>query len=431
MTGTKIRLSPLRIVSFVFIALMLLSTIYLSWIDFSGLTLNVFDLFGGFSLILLAGVLLFFISIFLTNRKLSGALKLIAGIIELLIWVAILFLIMIPLAQFMPSITSLLGYGFWLFPLSVLAMVVIGLIERLGSEKKRTQILAPVTILRLTSSLLLLVTIFSTLLFPQKVEAWGAVENKTMWSSSAMTHQEILKTAYEQLKGNKAIADQLGRFPEIDDILKNEGVLLPGTGSVLLWGPQGIGGPDAETSGSKASEHYFNPNLKVNKNGPTGSASDIPSTIEGTGGAPTAVGKYFLNLLDQMYLPEKVDKSKQSQGAAWASHFLADIHMPYHTIGVPADWISDTDSDILSAEQSGGMVFWNPLKIEYEYDQPVLNSIPKPTFRWGGKDDFSSAMADFRQYQALENAKQRDWFDPWYMNGGTKSAPATLKTLLD
>ena len=247
-----------------------------------------------------------------------------------------------------------------------------------------------------------------------------------------MTHQEILKAAYEQLKGNKAIADQLGRFPEIDDILKNEGVLLPGTGSVLIWGPQGIGGPDAETSGSKASEHYFNPNLKLPQGAVASTASDIPSTIEGTGGAPTAVGKYFLNLLDQMYLADQgVDKSKQSQGAAWASHFLADIHMPYHTIGVPADWISDRDTDILGVEQSGGMVFWNPLKMKYEDDQPVLSSIPKPTFGWGGKDDFGSAMADFSQYQKLEYTKQRDWFDPWYMNGGTKSAPSTFKTLLD
>ena len=430
MTARKFKLSPLRIASFVFIGLMILSTLYLSWFDFSGLTLNVFDLFGGFSLILLAGVLLFFASIFLANQKLSGALKLIAGLIELLIWTAILFLVMMPLSQFMPSVSSLLGYGFWLFPISVAAIVVIGLIEWLGQDKKRKQILAPATILRLTSSALLVAVLFSTLLFPQKVEAWGAVENKTMWSSSAMTHQEILKVAYEQLKENEAIADQLGRFPEVDDILKNEGVLLPGTGSVLIWGPQGIGGPDAETSGSKASEHYFNPNLKLPEGAVASTASDIPSTIEGTGGAPTAVGKYFLNLLDQMYLPNQVlDKSKQSQGAAWASHFLADIQMPYHTIGVPAEWISDSDTPI--AEQSGGMAFWNPLKIKYEDDQPVLDSIPKPTFGWGGKDDFGSAIVDFKQYQKLENTKQRDWFDPWYMNGGTKSAPSISKTLLD
>ena len=173
MSGTKTKLSPLRIASFVFIALMLLSTIYLSWIDFSGLTLNTFDLFGGFSLILMAGILVFFISVFLANRKLSGALKLITGVFELLIWVAILFLVMVPLAQFMPSVSSLLGYGFWLFPISLAAMVVIGLIERLGSEKKRTPVLAPITILRLTSSLLLMSTLFSTLLFPPKSRSLG------------------------------------------------------------------------------------------------------------------------------------------------------------------------------------------------------------------------------------------------------------------
>jgi len=433
MTDPKLRLSPVRIASLVIGLLMLVSTLFLSWIDFSGLTLNVFNLFGGFSLVPIAGALLCIVSMFLANRKLSGSLKLIVGIIELLVWIAVLFLIMRPLAEFMPSVSSLFGFGYWLFLISVVALLAIGLLETLGGKKNRTPALSTLTILRLTSSVLLLITLCSTLLVPQKVGAWGAVENKTMWSSSAMTHQDILKIAYEQLTSNKAITDQMGRFPGINDILQHEGVRLNNTGAVLIWGPEGIGGPDAETSGSKASEHYFNPDLTLNASGTSVVASDIPSTPDGTGGAPAAVGKYYLSLLEEMYLPEKgQDKSTLAQGAAWASHFLADIHMPYHTRGLPADSISDTSIDTLTTEQSGGPVFWNPLKIQYEYDQPIASSIPQPTFGWGGKNDFGSAMADFRQYQGLENTELRDWFDPWYMNGGpTKHAPGIFKWGLD
>jgi hypothetical protein len=282
------------------------------------------------------------------------------------------------------------------------------------------------------ASFLIIIILFMLLLMPDEARAWGAVENKTALSSSAMTHQDILRIAYQQLKNDKVIARQMNLFPDISEILKHEGVQLSNSAEVLVWGPRPIGGPDAEESGSKASEHYFNPAIPI-ETGEVQPTGGIPSTKDGTGGAPAAVKKWYLTLLEEMYLPENgKDESARAKGAAWSSHFLADMHMPYHTTGMPADWIINDRVITLTLEQCGGAVLWAPLQLKYEDDKLLTDSIIPPTFGWGGKDDFSSAIADYTQYRSAANSDQRDWFDPWYMNGGpTKHAPGIVKWFLD
>lgn len=138
-------LTPLRLISLVVGVLMLVSIFFLAWLDFSGLTVGIFEFLGLLSMLFIAGAFTFIAVIFLKKRTLRGLLYVIIAIVELLLWVAVMFLIVNPMAQFAPSVFSLPGPGFWLFLAAVTAVLAIGLIEIFSRDGVKTDYAAQCT----------------------------------------------------------------------------------------------------------------------------------------------------------------------------------------------------------------------------------------------------------------------------------------------
>ena len=135
-------------------------------------------------------------------------------------------------------------------------------------------------------------------LFASHAFSWGGV---FYWSP---THQVILTEAYNFLSQDPAF--QGSGFLSLNSILLNEGVSV---GVEPGLDPYAIGpGPDANGA-SPYQWHYYNP-------------------LTGKGRAPSAVQMYYKQLID---LNNKNDKG---QAAAWSAHFLADMNVPYHIVGM-------------------------------------------------------------------------------------------------
>ncbi len=201
---------------------------------------------------------------------------------------------------------------------------------------------------------------------------WGAVE------FYCPTHQLILREAYALLRKDSAF--QGSPFPALDDILRNEGVTAANTSMLTIqaFGP----GPDAEGA-SNYSDHYFNPSISL-------------------GFAPVAVLHYFSQLLNG----SDADRGK---GAAWASHFVADMAVPHHVVGMPRE----------DAERV--MQGLRPLT-EADTGPATLYLADAPA-GWGGNGDFSAATRNYLEEHAAGAA---DWYDPWYSNGTRVGASAEV-----
>ena len=201
-----------------------------------------------------------------------------------------------------------------------------------------------------------------------KAWGWGAV------NGFCPTHQLILRQAYALLRTDGAFRGI--PFPSIDDILSYEGVtawrshLL----TVRATGP----GPDADGA-TNYSDHYFNPAI-------------------GRGFAPAVVFHYFSLFL-------KGQGQDWAKSAAWASHFLSDMTVPHHVVG-----ILKADAELVTQ----GL---RPLT-EADTGPPALY-LKDPPAGWGGGGDFSAATRNYFEYQAADKA---DWYDPWYANGFGASA---------
>ncbi len=199
-----------------------------------------------------------------------------------------------------------------------------------------------------------------------KTFPWGAVQGY------AETHQYILHMA-RHIAANDFYF-MLHPFPSGDQLAGNDYVV---PGLLNKTGP----GPDADGA-TPYSWHYFNPRLNQ-------------------GMAPQKVADYFVEMLGLR--ARKLDHAKQ---AAWAAHFLADMFVPYHVLGMYAnraqDWRSQGNG-FVSEDVSGPQYL-------YSYSTP-------PPVGWGGNGNFSNALTLFFRDFPVGNSEGVDWFDPWYFNG--------------
>jgi len=242
---------------------------------------------------------------------------------------------------------------------------------------------------RKTAIILLLLAALLAVIFPERALAWGAT---TRTPGVCTTHQSIIKEAYKLLEEDPAYKGS--RFPKPEEILEHEGMQWV---TSLTWdfisssqydlvGP----GPDDETK-TKWSEHFYNPET-------------------GKGGAPAAAEKYFTELCDALYRAESNKQADAGKGAAWSAHFLADMYVPYHIVGIPGDEAKamDKNGNYLLDEKKSGPA--------YLYGLPDDNDLPPKG--WGGGQNFTNAIRRFVKYaNDVGPQAQRDWCDPWYLNG--------------
>jgi len=187
-------------------------------------------------------------------------------------------------------------------------------------------------------------------------------------------------------------------FPPLAEVLAHEGVRWNSGFSLDLVGSNQYdivgNGPDDETK-TKYSDHYFNPLLNNGK---------------GLGNAPNAASDYYLKLVEAMQSPRTTGRVSAGQGAAWSAHFLADMYVPYHVVGMPGDraLAADRDSSYLLDETITGP--------GYLYGRPTAPRVPEGG--WGGGTNFARSIGRYiAYYRDMDPNANRDWFDPWYLNG--------------
>lgn len=210
----------------------------------------------------------------------------------------------------------------------------------------------------------------SCLINPLKAFGWGSFDGL------ANTHALIVQNAMRLLRNDPAL--NVTPFPAVNDIISNDWV------SAFTSGTYGTG-PDVEGR-SNYSEHYYNPKT-------------------GRGGGLAAVKKHYINLIKNI-VNNKTGPAA-SKSAAWAAHFLSDMHVPYHMVGIPAEEaFQRRNSNIgnLSFDESGPSYLYND------------NSIP---YGWGNNQGFHEALHWFTTYNPKTGGKigAKDWYDPWYYNG--------------
>lgn len=247
-------------------------------------------------------------------------------------------------------------------------------------------------------TLLTTAAMLSVLLPAQReARAFSAVQNLDL-----DTHGIILRGAWEQLSKDPVFKDS--RFPRIDGISRFEGVVKKASDPFATGG----GGPDVKGR-TRDGEHYYNPKI----------------TGKNKGGAPASVGKYYSILVERMLGGQEGVSAEQ--GAAWAAHFLADMNVPYHVVGIPAGGaeaiyvggISGRTPHSLTSNESGPLWLkevpltydrlWKAFTFDFYRDWPG----------WGSTQDFERTIATFHTVRERAGSEKdlHDWFDPWYYNG--------------
>lgn len=209
------------------------------------------------------------------------------------------------------------------------------------------------------------------LLIPQRGFSWGSF-------TDFETHQFLLKVAYDDLKQDPAIMD-IG-FPKLEDILAKEGVYFVGDQG-MISGP----GPDNPNT-TPDSWHYYNPKIRM-------------------GGGPGAAAKYFKYMAKGRVT--KVSADVLNQATAWSAHFMADMSVPYHVVGLPK-----SELDTLAKDPSGATVLPSvPLGSVYSDDRYKMNyqGVGQHSNDWKQEVD--------RFYADAATRDNADYFDPWYWNG--------------
>jgi hypothetical protein len=225
------------------------------------------------------------------------------------------------------------------------------------------------------------------------------------------THQQIFNAAFllfindPRIKGLTGVPISGGRLVWVDYFLEQEGV----NGSILTFRPYGPG-PDADGS-TLYSCHWFNP-------------------MTGRGAAPQSAGDWYSRFIRAILGIAGTDEDA-FKGLAWASHFVADMFVPYHTIGIPAEEAEARIASgkfILTEAEAGPAFLMQP-----EPPGPV-GTIPGTVIGdlaiaydrwkrdgWGYNMNFRESLkifADNRGAAAVPNEVNFvDWFDPWYWNG--------------
>jgi hypothetical protein len=227
------------------------------------------------------------------------------------------------------------------------------------------------------------------------------------------THQLILRAAYDLLRNDSGMRSLFGipiaggRFASIDSILNYEGV----DASLTALAPYGPG-PDAEGS-TLYSSHWFN-----------------PSTGRGLG--PQAAADWYQRFVRAVSGLAGNDEDA-FKGLAWSAHFLADMFVPYHLNGMPADEALariNARNFIIGPNEAGPAFLIDPVpapqqqrpgnlfETQLQRGQEALSSWWRDG--WGVGSNFRGPYAVFaanNQAAAGNAVNHLDWFDPWYWNG--------------
>jgi hypothetical protein len=220
-----------------------------------------------------------------------------------------------------------------------------------------------------------IILVCGVLIFTKKILAWSAVRIINL-----DTHSLIYQAAYDQLMEYDRNARR-SDFPRIGDILDFEGVIVSDTADD--YAVIGGNGPDAPGK-SKYSEHYYNPRNRAGNQGE----------------APLSVKTWFMELVEAQL---EGQYQLGCRGAAWAAHFLADVHVPFHVCGVPH--MVALERNQLTENESG------PRDL-MRYNQALA-------WEWGRNGDFTNNIGVFFAESRLDSKRteEMDWFDPWYFNG--------------
>ena len=191
------------------------------------------------------------------------------------------------------------------------------------------------------------------------------------------THQYIIDAAYTRLKADPAYDVNL--FPTQSAIKGHEGV---------QWTANGLFGVGPDGAGmSTYSEHYYNP-------------------ITGEGNGPNAAARYFVTLI-RNNVAGKANSEAGAKSAAYSAHFLADMFVPYHTVGALRKraekiWVEQNTAHPGTINLGTSII--GSLKLSY-----------LTPFK-GGNNNFHTELSRFI---TLTDPPEVDWFDPWYFNGNT------------
>lgn len=191
------------------------------------------------------------------------------------------------------------------------------------------------------------------------------------------THQYIIKTAYDRLKADPAYAPNL--FPTFSVIKGHEGV---------SWTAIGLSGVGPDASGMSAySDHYYNP-------------------ATGDGNGPNASAKFY-SYLSRENVVHKVTTEAAGKSAAWSAHYLADMFVPYHVVGLPRK-----KAEKIWKEQNAK----HPGVINLGYSVIGSYKLSYATPIKGGDRNFHTELS---RYIKKTDPLEADWFDAWYYNGNT------------
>ena len=214
------------------------------------------------------------------------------------------------------------------------------------------------------------------LLAPAMAHAWGSVELGPGWVPGARlpaTHQYIDAQVLERLRGNPAFRED--QFPGADEIRRFGTISLSQIGD----------GPDA-IDASLYSSHYYNPALAAGTS---------------AGGGPQASGEFLGRLIGQL----QVDPADAARDAAWSSHFLADMFVPYHVVGCSA-----ADLAVLRARCGEPC---ERIELPGVITGPLYLCSPLQG------NEFHTEIGRF----PATGTGTQDWFDPWYWNATTSLSP--------
>lgn len=205
------------------------------------------------------------------------------------------------------------------------------------------------------------------------------------WSAIAglNTHQFVVGQAMALLAQDPGVP--MNTFPSTAQIQSQDWVEV---------GSGGLSGPGPDCPGrSDYSWHYYNPRLL-------------------RGRAPEKVAEYFGTMVGQRMRGED-----SSHDTAWAAHFLADMFVPYHVVGMTIDdahHLNRIRRFVLDEDLCGN---WEML-----YSPSGWGEAPAG---WGGFHDHSENLQWFCRNFLPGNPERVDWFDPWYWNGYVTRFPQT------
>ncbi len=212
-----------------------------------------------------------------------------------------------------------------------------------------------------------LIALLAVFLFPALAFGWSSIEPYN-------THNEVTLLAITAMPKDNAF--RVRPLPAANRILHFDQVHIK---NGKLTGTS----PDVGTN-SKYSEHYFSPFL-------------------GWGEAPNSVAKNF-----EVLMSSDPKSDTAAKAAAYAAHFLADMHVPYHVYGMPAEWAYD---GVNKGES----------RLKLEITGPLFLYGGKLPAKFGDDNDFSGALYNFVKHN--KRGSDVDWFDAWYWNGIGKEEP--------